>query len=308
MVRAVSDTILVEIAMKYGVALPNFGKYAGKESILRIAKTSEELGFDSVWVSDHIIIPDSHDGFGDVFYEPLTTLTFVAAHTSKVSLGTSVIILPYRNPIVLAKNISTLDVLSHGRVIFGVGVGWLKDEFDALGVSYEKRGAITDEYIEVMKALWTEDSPEFMGNYHQFSNLKFLPKTVQKPHPPIWIGGNSKRAIERAASLGNGWHPVGLTPEEVREKAEYAHELLDRKGRKKFDFTISLRKNLQITSRKDIDERETLRGTEEKISEGIEQFKEVGVSHLVFQVLARSLEETVRTMEIFSEKINSKLN
>ncbi len=291
--------------MKFGVALPNFGKYAKKDTILEIAKTAEELGFDSIWVSDHIVIPKSHRGFGDVFYEPLTTLAYIAACTTRIHLGTSIIILPYRNPVVLAKIISTLDALSGGRVITGVGVGWIKDEFDALGVPYTERGPLTDECIEVLKVLWTEEEPSFKGRHYRFSGIKFLPRPVQKPHPPIWVGGNSRMAIERAVNAGNGWHSVGLTPEEIKEGVEYINELLSGKGREASDFVISLRKNLQIKgiSEKKTDRREILRGTPDKISEGIEKYKESGVSHLVFQVLSGTLEGIVETMELFSRKI-----
>ncbi len=180
--------------MKFGISLPNFGKYATKDSILEVALTAEELGFDSVWVSDHIVIPDSHEGFGDLFFEPLTTLAHIASRTKNILLGSSVIILPYRNPIVLAKMISTLDVLSNGRVIFGVGVGWLEDEFHALGVSFDERGFITDEWIEVLRALWTRDKASFKGQYSEFSNINFFPKPSQKPWPKIWVGGNGKKS------------------------------------------------------------------------------------------------------------------
>ena len=172
--------------------------------------------------------------------------------------------------------LSTLDVLSGGRVIFGIGVGWLKREFDALSVVYGERGEITDEQIEIFKALWTEDMPEFKGRYHKFSEIKFFPKPIQKPYPPIWIGGNSDKAIRRAVKLGDGWHAVGLTPEEMVDKGSYVLESLSKEGKKKSDFVISLRKNLQIRkSKKKLDGRELLRGTPEMISKGIELYIEM---------------------------------
>jgi len=295
--------------MKFGIALPNYGKYASKELIVKIAKSAEDLGFDSLWVSDHIVMPDSHKGFGEVFYEPLTTLSFVAANTKTIRLGTSVIILPYRNPIVAAKMLSTLDVLSGGRVIFGIGVGWLKDEFDALSVVYKERGENTDEQIEVFKALWTEDLPDFKGKYYKFSEIKFFPKPIQKPFPPIWVGGNSDKAIIRAIRSGDGWHAVGLTPEEMVDKAQFVSESLSKEGRKKSDFVISLRKNLQIyKSKKKLDGRELLRGTPEMISKGIELYSESGVSHLIFQILGAKIDDVIGTMEFFSTQIRPSLN
>lgn len=297
--------------MKFGIALPNFGKYSKKDSILKIARTAEELGFDSLWVSDHIVIPKSHKGFGDVFYEPVITLTYVAACTTEILLGTSVLIMPYRNPIVLAKMLSTLDVLSNGRTILGAGVGWLREEFDALGVPYEERGTVTDEYIKILKVLWTEEEPRFRGKYYNFSGIKFLPKPFQKPHPPIWIGGNGKLAIERAINMGSGWHSVGLTPEEIKERVKYANELLSNK-KERAEFVVSVRKNLQIRDTsanefKTSEDRETLRGTPEKIIEGIESYRESRVSHIVFQVLSGTLEGVIENMEIFSKDIRPNL-
>lgn len=293
--------------MKFGIALPNFGRYAQKESILDIANSAEDLGFDSLWVSDHVIIPESHKGFGDVFFDPMATLSFVAAKTTAIKLGTSVIILPYRNPIALAKMISTLDVLSGGRLILGVGVGWLEDEFDSLGVSFKDRGAITEECVDVLKNLWSNDHPNYRGKYYNFSDIVFFPKPLQKPHPPMWIGGNSLGALRRAISLGNGWQPVGLTPREIQEKRTAIDEL--HTENESPDFVISLRKNLQILEslKRKSDIREPLRGTPDMILKGIESYAKSGVSHLIFQILGGSFKDIVRSMEYFSAEIRPSL-
>jgi len=287
--------------MNFGITLPNFGKYADKNEILKIAASAEELGFKSLWVSDHVVIPDSHQVFGDVFYDPFITLTYVAAHTHNISLGTSVIILPYRNPVVLAKMISTLDVLSEGRVILGVGAGWLQKEFEALGVPFNQRGEIANEYLKILKVLWTEDDPRFKGKYLEFSDIKFLPKPYQKPYPPIWVGGGSNKAIERAVIYGDGWHPVGLTPEELKEKLEYVNKLL--KKHNKDNFKISLRRNLEINKDKEISDDDTLRGPIEKIVEGIKEYKALGVDHLVLHFLSGTSEGILSTMKTFSKEI-----
>lgn len=287
--------------MKFGISLPNFGKYASTENILEIAVLAEDLGYDSLWVSDHIIIPDSHEGFGHVFFDPLITLGFVAARTKNISLGTSVLILPYRNPVALAKMISTLDMLSGGRVIVGVGAGWMRDEFDALGIPYEKRGAITDEYIEVLKELWTRDKPSYKGKYISFSDIWFLPKSLQEPHPPIWVGGGSNRAIERAARCADGWQPVGLKPEAMKEKLVYLNKLLD-EG-KKDNFIISLRRNLEINQDKEFSEEDTLRGGPEKIITGIRSYIEAGISHFILHILSGDFKGVLKTMETFSTTI-----
>jgi len=287
--------------MNFGITLPNFGKYADKNEILKIAASAEELGFKSLWVSDHVVIPDSHQGFGDVFYDPFITLAYVAAHTRNISLGTSVIILPYRNPVVLAKMISTLDVLSEGRVILGLGAGWLQKEFEALGVPFNQRGEIANEYLKILKILWTEDDPRFKGKYLEFSDIKFLPKPYQKPYPLIWVGGGSNKAIERAVIYGDGWHPVGFTPEELKGKLVYVNKLLEKHN--KGNFQISLRRNLEINNDKDISSDDTLRGPVEKIASGIKEYKELGINHLILNFLSGTSEGVLSTMRTFSKEI-----
>lgn len=287
--------------MDFGITIPNFGKYADKDEILKIAASAQELGFESMWVSDHVVIPDSHQGFGNVFYDPFITLAYVAAHTCDIRLGTSVIVLPYRNPAVLAKMISTLDKLSEGRVILGIGAGWLQKEFEALGVEFDQRGEMTDEYLEILKVLWTETDPSFRGKYLEFSDIKFLPKPHQKPHPPIWVGGGSRKSIERAVIYGDGWHPVGLTPQELTKKLAYVNELLDKY--KKENFQISLRRNLEINKDKEIGSDDTLRGSIEKIVNGIKEYKKLGVNHLILNFLSGSSEGVLNSIRTFSKEI-----
>jgi probable F420-dependent oxidoreductase len=177
-----------------------------------------------VWVHDHVFNAGHvlrRIGYRP-YYEPLTLLSYVAARTERVGLGTSVLVLPYHNPIRLAKTAATLDVLSGGRLILGVGVGAVPPESEAMGSPYAERGAITDEAIAVMKALWMQDDPGFAGKYSRFSGMPFSPKPMQRPHIPILIGGNSRAAIRRAVRLGNGWHPLAVSPERL---AQGIHEL-----------------------------------------------------------------------------------
>ncbi|MFI5322205.1 MAG: LLM class F420-dependent oxidoreductase [Thermodesulfobacteriota bacterium] len=287
--------------MKFGIAVPNFGDYAKREEILEISALAEELRYDSLWVSDHVIIPNSHEGFGDTFLDPFIALTYIAAITKIIELGTSVIILPYRNPIVLAKMVSTLDCLSRGRVVLGVGAGWLEGEFDALGVPFKERGAVTDEYIEIIKELWTSETPHYKGKYHEFSNLMFSPKPHRKPNPPIWVGGGSKRAIERAVRHGDGWHPVGYTPSELREKADYLNSLLS--DEKRDNFVISLRRNLEIDEDKEFKADDTLRGGREKIVKGIREYSAAGATHMILYILAIDFKGILKTLRVFAEEI-----
>ena len=286
--------------MKIGIALPIFGKYAGREEIMEAALAAEALGYDSIWVSDHVVVPDSHNVFGDVFFDPLISLGFIASATSRIELGTSVIVLPYRNPLVLAKSVSSLDALSGGRVVLGVGSGWLKGEFDALGVDFARRGQMTDEYIEIMKELWTSDSPSHEGEYFSFTGIRFEPKPVRKPHPPVWVGGESRRSIERAVTHGDGWHPVGLGPGELAAKAREVRSLLP--DEKRESFVISLRRNVEINEGREFGPEETLRGTPGKIRDGIEAYREAGVDHLILYVLSGEFEGVLGTMRVLREE------
>src|SRR5262249_54793104 len=157
----------------------------------------------------------------------------------RIKIGTTVIILPYRNPIEQAKMLSCLDVLSGGRLICGVGVGWLEKEFDVLGASYKDRGPVSDEYIQIFKTLWTEDEPRFNGRFYSFDGIRMYRKPVQKRHPPIWIGGHSRAAVRRAARLGDAWHPTRQTREHVAQHLPYLREEAERAGRDPRTITIS---------------------------------------------------------------------
>ena len=195
----------------FGCSLPSRGAMASPDNLRSLAQRAEDLSFDHVWVSDHIIIPHEVSSFypyaadgvapfqrDNTYFEPLAALNFLAGCTTRVKLGTHVLILPYRNPVLTAKILATLDVLSGGRLILGAGVGWMEEEFQAMGLdTYAQRGEVTDEYIQIFKELWTSDDPEFHGKHYDISGAGFLPKPVQKPHPPIWIGGHTNPAIRR---------------------------------------------------------------------------------------------------------------
>lgn len=298
--------------MKFGIALPIRRDFELDVNI-EIAKKAEELGFDSVFVSDHVVIPDRYIGrFSKVFYDPFILLSAIAAQTKKIKLGTSVIILPYRNPIIVAKMIATLDMLSEGRVIFGVGTGWMKEEFETLGVPHSERGRRTDEYIRILKELWVNDEPRFGGEFFRFSNIKFYPKPFQRPHPPIWIGGASKKAIKRAVQSGNGWHPTWIGPDNMEREITYLTNLAKTSGRELKDFVFSVRNRLRIFNtnedvpeRTDVGERPTfsLCGTVDQIKNHIKRYQEVGVSHLIVDVVAESDEKIFDMMERFTGEI-----
>ena len=202
--------------MKFGIHLPQFGRAAGPDTIRRAAMEAEQQGYDDIWVSDHLAIPvDAPYPPTAYIYEPLVSLTWAAAATTRVGLGTSVLVLPMRHPLVLAKMLATLDLMSGGRVTVGAAVGWLEAEFDALGVPFNERGARSDETIRMLRACWTEDPVNLKGKRvpADFKAMRTL------PHPrhaiPIWVGGKSDAALDRAVRLGDGWHGSHTTPEDV---------------------------------------------------------------------------------------------
>jgi probable F420-dependent oxidoreductase len=291
--------------MKFGLSLPHFRQVASPEAIRHVAQRAEHLGYDGIWVSDHIVIPSSAVGrFGSMFYEPLTVLAFAAAATSKVRLGTTVLILPYRNPLVTAKVLATLDVLSGGRVTAGMAVGWTEDEFKALGVPFKERGALSDEYIAAFKVLWTQDRPEFHGQYVRFKNIAFEPKPVQKPHIPIWIGGNSKRAIRRAAALGDCWHPTRPLVEDVKAGVAYLREVCAQRGREPNTLMIAVRQPLKFYDGVEASvRRRPLLGSTQKIVDDIGHYRDTGVQYMMLDTFYSAPELEHQTIEGVLETI-----
>lgn len=204
--------------MHIGICLPNYGRASSPEAIREVAQAAESLGFDSLWTTDHILVPEAHyEPYGRIF-ETWTTLAYVAALTQRVRLGTSILLLGLRNPVLVAKQAATLDQLSNGRLILGIGAGWLAPEFENLGMSFRRRVRFLEEGIALMRTLWTNPRPRFQGRFFRIQDAVFEPLPVQPGGPPIWIGGNTEAAVRRAARLGDGWHPVGLDPETLRTR------------------------------------------------------------------------------------------
>ena len=187
--------------MKFGACIPHYGVPMSKKAIADFCKLAEGLNFDSIWTTDHIAVNKQYaDPYGSIF-ESLMTLSFAAAHTEHVKLGTSIIVLPMRNPILFAKQTATLDQLSDGRLILGLGAGWMDDEFATLGFNFRDRGKIMNEQIRLLRILWTEAKPKFDGHFFKFSDIAFLPKSVQENGPQIWIGGSSHSAFRESCTL-----------------------------------------------------------------------------------------------------------
>jgi len=302
------------------LSLPSRGPTATRQNLRTLAQHAEALGMDSVWVSDHIIVPRRIDSFypydpagrfptapEQTYLEPLTALTFLAGCTDRVQLGTSVLILPYRNALLTAKIVSTLDTLSNGRVILGVGVGWMEEEFVALGLdSYRHRGAVSDEYIQAFRELWSSDEPRFEGRHVRFADIGFAPKPVRQP--PIWIGGHTAPAIRRAARLGDGWHPIGLrppaslTPQEMPEAVAQLHDEAHKAGRNPQDITISFRAPLVFSDAAGA-QRQPLTGSPAAIQDDIASYARCGVRHMIFDIPTPDVTEIRRVMERFAQDV-----
>lgn len=197
--------------MKFGLFSVNTGPCSYPETAIRVAQAAEAAGFDSLWAGEHVVLPSPRTPASpmnpeDRILDPIVSLTFLAAQTHHILLGTGIIILPQRNPLVLAKELASLDVLSGGRLIFGIGVGYLEPEFRALGVPMEDRGERADEYLAAMRAIWSEGSPSYHGRFVSFANVQAYPLPVQRPHPPIIVGGRSPAAYRRAVEQAHGWY------------------------------------------------------------------------------------------------------
>ena len=215
--------------MKFALNAVGSGSTARPELLKPVAQRAEALGFESIWIPEHLVIPVdmktpypySPDGKFPggptvAVHDPLLALAFAAGCTERIKLGTGVFVLPLRNPLAVAKAVASLDMLSNGRFLFGVGIGWLAEEFDAVGMPFKDRAARTREAIKMMKALWSEETPQFSGRFHSFPPIGFNPKPVQKPHPPLIFGGETRVALQRAAELGDGWYGTRFTPESIQ--------------------------------------------------------------------------------------------
>ena len=311
--------------MRFGFYLPNSGPTAQPEPLAAIARRGDELGFHCMVAGDHILVPREvnstypytadgrfHGGNAAEYMEQLTLLTFLAGITRNIRLVPSVMIVPYRNPLLAAKILATLDVLSQGRLTLGVGVGWMEEEFEALDAPpFAERGAVTNEYLQAFKELWTSDNPTFAGKYCQFSDIHFLPKPVQKPHPPIWVGGQSRRAMRRAAELGNGWHPVGaipaapLEPEELAQNIAVLHRYAENAGRDPAELEISMKAPLYDVSNdaSASGPRRRFSGSPEQLLQDVQTYADVGVSHIIFDIRGSDLNQALERLDWFATEM-----
>jgi probable F420-dependent oxidoreductase len=279
--------------MKLGYHGFGIGATANRDGAARIARHAEKLGYESLWTGEHIVLPDprvppSPSPPEVPFLDSAAVLCYAAAVTERIRLATGIIILPQRNPLVLAKELTTVDVLSNGRLIFGIGVGYLKPEFDALGIPFDHKGPRTDEYLEAIVAMWTETKPVYSGRFASFSGIDAQPRPVQKPHPPIVVGGHSPGAYRRAVRSGNGWYGYYRSVEDTRQSLaglEAAAREVDRPaalGR----LEISITPRLGFTL------------------DDAERYAEMGVDRLIPNSSARTADELVQFLEKTAEMLS----
>ena len=300
------------LVMKVGMFLPTVGEYATKENILYIAKESEKEGIDSVWVLDRLLWPlnpqtpyaATPDGTLPVEFQnvldPLTTLTYVAGVTKQILLGTSIIDMFFQNPVVLAKRFATLDILSEGRTIAGLGIGWSKDEYEVSGVPYKDKGTRADEFLQVLKKIWTDEVVEFKGQFYNIPASKIGPKPLQEPHPPILLGGFSPKTFSRILNYANGW--IGVAGFGPFDQLEQVINSLKENARKidkdpsNIGIYLGSYPNVLESPVTSNEERSPMTGTIDQIGSDIEQIKTMGTNHIFFGYMSSSIRKDMKKM------------
>ncbi len=285
--------------MKIGLFAPLRNPHHTPDYIRALGRLAEERDFHSLWLGEHVVLFDAYEsnypyaedgkiglGGDSGLVEAFTGLAFVAAETRKLRLGTGICLVPQRNPVYTAKETASLDYLSDGRFDFGVGVGWLEEEFQALGVPFARRGARCREYLEVIKRLWCDEVSTFEGEFYSLPACRQYPKPVQRPHPPIYFGGESEVALRRVADIGDGWHGFNLTPESTSERLGRLDELLAERGRSRADVHITVSLYLHPAD-----------------AEALPRYREAGVEQLVVMVLTRTVDQLERQLDLLAETL-----
>ena len=290
--------------MDIGCHLPTQGPVATREALLTFAREAERHHMASLWVSDHVVFPRTATGSypggrfphepDKAYLEPVAVLAAAAVCTTRARLGASVFILGHRHPVVMAKMLTTIDALSDGRLICGVGVGWWKEEMEILGAPFHARGRQADEILRVFKELWSADNPAFEGEFFRFRDIGFAPKPVQKPHPPLWVGGDSPGAFRRVVTLGDGWHATSKTPAQLRDALGHLRATAEAAGRPFESLALSLRFALKD---------ELLTQGAQAIIDLFAQYKRLGLGHLAIDFRRDDLGRMLELLELIATKI-----
>lgn len=284
--------------MRFGIILPTFGAGAAPQMIIDTALAAERLGFDSVWVTDHLALPKEDAVRMGHIFEAITTLSFLAARTKRVQLGISTLVLPQRNPVEVAKEIATLDALSDGRVIMTAAIGWSAGEYANLGQNFNNRARRMGEELKVLRLLWSGgETFSFQGKYYHFEQAVISPQPVQSGGPPLWLAGNSPPALKRALDFGDGWHPTALTANLVAERLSSVRSLIGTRP-----FTICNRLHIDFSAQPD-PQVAHLYGTFDQIREQLQAHGSAGVNYVILDFQARTQTERIRSMKAFQKEI-----
>jgi probable F420-dependent oxidoreductase len=285
--------------MEIGCHLPTQGPLATREALLTFAREAEQRDIASLWVSDHVVFPRTATGTypggrfphppDTPYLEPIAVLAAAAVCTTRARIGASVFILGHRHPVVMAKMLTSIDMLSGGRLICGVGVGWWKEELDILGVPFHARGRHADEILRAFKELWTADNPRLEGEFFRFADIGFAPKPVQKPHPPIWVGGDSPGAFRRVVAFGDGWHATSKSPAELRDAIPRLRAVAEAAGRPFETIELSLRFALRD---------ELLAHGAPAVADRLVEYKRLGVKHLAIDFRRDKLGRMLEILEL----------
>jgi len=303
--------------MKFGVFLPVSGRAAGRKTLMQAAQQAEALGYDSVWAADRVVMPwkiDTPYPYSKEstfivppdrpFFDTLTCLAFLAGCTETIQLGMSVMVLPYRHPLHWAKIATTIDQLSTGRLIMGVGVGWMEEEFAAMNAPFKARGKVSDEQLTLLKQLWTEEHITFHGEHYHVEDIAFSPKPYQKPRIPIWVGGEGKPAQRRAGRFGDAWFPyfVRITPKELSARFDNVRTEAKNVGRNPNEVALACCLPIELTEGNVAQEADYLKGSIDQVTAAIKQFINVGVIHLGLQFMIPHYPERQQQIERFARE------
>jgi probable F420-dependent oxidoreductase len=306
--------------MKYGMSIIVRGDGANPDAFVAMAEKAEATGLDALWASDHLLMPamrvSRYPGRADgelppdwkrTYYQPFSVLNYLAAVTTRVRLGTSVLILPNRNPIEVAAQSAELDRLSGGRFDFGVGVGWYQEETEALGYDFHDRGKRTNDGLALIKSLWTEEIVSADGPYYRFESAQMGPKPLQDPHPPIYIGGNSEAALRRAARYGDVWHPFKITPEGLQELRPALRAALETEGRNPAQFPIAPKVALTFQDHGPAAGQAPTEGRPQDIIDALKRFEDAGATEICFDIMTETVDVALQTMERIANDIRTKM-